>query len=87
MQLDGSGELEPKELMVLGQQRSKQGQRQGEWTEEKNARLIAKMDKDGDWSINEEDFVRHFLGALQGRSDSEFTQMMEDFIACVPMMV
>jgi len=82
--LDGSGQMEPKELLVLGKQRSKLGQKQRKWTEEKNAKLIAKMDKDGDGSIDEEEFVRHFLKALRAETDCVFKQTMLDFIACVP---
>merc|ERR1712072_609412 len=51
--LDDSGEIESAELMALGTARRSLGQKQGEWTEEKNARLVQNMDASGDGMIDE----------------------------------
>ena len=43
--MDGSGTVEAKELMVLGTARQTLGHKKRVWTEERNARMIANMDK------------------------------------------
>jgi len=82
--MDGSGSMEPNELLVLGQRRQELGQKKRMWTAEKNAAMVAKMDKDGDGEIDEGEFVEWYVGALASQDDSSFVQTMQDFIACVP---
>eukprot|EP00658_Telonema_sp_P-2_P035028 TRINITY_DN25526_c0_g1_i1.p1 TRINITY_DN25526_c0_g1~~TRINITY_DN25526_c0_g1_i1.p1 ORF type:complete len:824 (-),score=233.95 TRINITY_DN25526_c0_g1_i1:161-2464(-) len=62
--LDGSGSIEAEELLELGSARRERGQRSGDWTEEKNSRLVRKMTANGDWVVSCEEFVSHFSNAL-----------------------
>ena len=55
--LDDSGEIEPEELLALGQARRDLHQRDGVWTEKDNLRLVAEMDNNGDGVIQEEEFT------------------------------
>jgi len=81
---DNSGAVEPEELLVLGQRRRALGQKERIWTEERNARLVSRMDKNKDGQIDEDEFVDHFLEALETLSDEVFLQTMVDFAVCVP---
>ena len=58
--LDSNGTISRGELLRLGSARRRLGQRSGEWNEEKNSALVAKMDKNGDGRIDRDEFVRHF---------------------------
>ena len=62
--LDGSGEIESSELLHLGKARRKLGQKGGEWSEEKNARLVKKMDVNGDGTVSGSEFAEFFNKAL-----------------------
>jgi Ca2+-binding EF-hand superfamily protein len=58
--LDGDGAIGAEELLVLGQQRRKLGQKSGEWTKEMNMRLMKKLDKNGDGKVLVREFVDFF---------------------------
>ena len=77
--LDGSGVIEAEELLALGKARRSLGQKQGEWTEEKNARLVKRMDANGDGEIQMSEFVHHFEDALP-RAREEFDLVLEQFM-------
>jgi len=81
---DGSGAVGREELQVLGEQRKTLGQIQRVWTPERNARLMQRMDENGNGVIDEEEFVKHFMVALRRDSDEAFMHTMEDFKKCVP---
>ena len=83
--MDGSGTVEAKELMALGTARQTLGHKKRVWTEERNARMIANMDKGSkDGKIDEEEFVAYFLKSLRLNDDGEFMETMEQFKACAP---
>lgn len=60
--IDNGGTIGEDELLELGIARRKTGQASGEWTRERNARLIARMTKDGGRSgeVTESEFVDYF---------------------------
>jgi tellurite resistance protein len=62
--LDRGGYVEAQELMVLGKARRTLGQKSGEWNEEKNTKLIKRMDTNGDGQISENEFIEFFSNAL-----------------------
>ena len=76
--LDKSGVIESSELLELGQMRRKLGQKSGEWNEEKNARLIKKMDANGDGKIQESEFAQFFEEALT-QERKEFNSIVNQF--------
>lgn len=77
--LDGSGKVESNELFKLGTARRTLGQKQGKWSENSNARLIKKMDKDGDGDIDRDEFITHFEQVLE-RERFEFDSTMDQFM-------
>lgn len=76
--LDGTGVIESAELQKLGQARRHLGHKSGEWTAEKNARLIKKMDLNGDGTIRSDEFSEFFEQALSTDTD-EFDKTMAQF--------
>jgi len=83
--LDGSGYIEAKELMVMGQARQKLGQKSRVWTEEKNARMMKQMDTgDKDGKVDQGEFVGYFSNQFQKMEDQEFRDNMENFKVCAP---
>ena len=77
--LDDSGEIASDELMALGTARRALGQKQGAWTEEKNARLVANMDASGDGLVDEKEFCQYFDSKLPSDTE-EFKQIMTQFM-------
>ena len=78
--LDGSGNIESSELLALGQARRKLGQKTSAWTEEKNAKLVQKMDSDGDGQVSEREFATYFDSSLpsdRGAFDEIVFQFLE----------
>lgn len=59
-----------------GQARRSLGHKGGEWTEEKNRKLLRKIDVNGDGQISEEEFVEYFCGALP-QDPSGFEDLIE----------
>ena len=78
--LDGSQQIEMKELLELGKARRSLGQKSSEWTEEKNGRLLKKMDVDGDGNISAKEFSEYFEVALS-RDQTEFEETIAQFTA------
>ena len=62
--LDRSGGIESSELLLLGKARRTLGQKKGDWTEEMNARLVKKMDVNGDGLISGAEFAEFFEQSL-----------------------
>jgi len=78
--LDGSGAIGSDELQKLGTARRTLGQKKGEWTPEQNARLVAKMDQDGDGGIDKQEFVNYFAEALP-KAQFDFDTVVDQFMA------
>ena len=66
--IDQGGTIGEDELLQLGQARRQSGQASGEWTANRNRRLIARMTKDNGASgnITESEFVSYFDDILPG---------------------
>ena len=77
--LDNSGEILTEELLELGKARRKLGQKSGEWTEEKNAKLVKKIDVNGDGVIAMSEFTDFFAEALP-RNRGEFAEIVQQFM-------
>ena len=73
--LDGSGFIEPEELLVLGKRRRELGQKQGYWTAQMNSKLVHAMDRNHDGKVEEREFVEHFVEALG--------QIKTEWLSCV----
>jgi hypothetical protein len=78
MDIDGSGFIESGELMLLGQARRKLEQKEGEWTDEMNERIVTRMSTSGDSKVSPEQFAKYFDRALPG-APSEFNKVMKEF--------
>lgn len=76
---DGSGAVEAKELLQLGELRQQLGQVGRSWSPQKNLRLIQKMDKDESGCVEQHEFIRHFQAAMEENGDEEFMASMLDF--------
>ena len=72
--LDGSGDIEKEELFELGNARRSMGQARSTWTEEKNNRLVERLDQDGNGVVSKEEFATEFEKML--------TYNEEDFNEC-----
>jgi len=79
--LDGGGDVGAEEMLELGQARRKLGQKSGEWTEEKNMKMMKEMGMDDAGNVSMENFVDFFVTKLQ-MSDREFDKNMDQFMAC-----
>eukprot|EP00656_Telonema_subtile_P041217 TRINITY_DN4634_c0_g1_i2.p1 TRINITY_DN4634_c0_g1~~TRINITY_DN4634_c0_g1_i2.p1 ORF type:complete len:476 (+),score=126.26 TRINITY_DN4634_c0_g1_i2:391-1818(+) len=77
--LDDEDEIDAEELLQLGKARRKLGQKQSDWTEEKNAKLVRKMDTNGDGLVNATEFVQHFEASLP-KDPQEFAAVIEQFM-------
>ena len=77
--LDDGGAIESTELQALGTARRALGQKQSSWTEEKNARLVRRMDSNGDGDISGTEFVDYFEEALTTDA-AEFAATIEQFM-------
>merc|ERR1712091_674648 len=58
--LDGSGMIERDELYELGKARRTSGQMYGSWTEDKNNRLVEKLDTNDDGLVSKDEFSPNF---------------------------
>ena len=82
---DGSGFVEVSELMQLGAMRQQLGQTTDEWTEEKNAQLLNRMDTNQDGCISGSEFCSYFETTLprnQQAFDVVVAQFMQVAEAC-----
>ena len=77
--LDDSGWVESNELLALGKVYHC-GHRSGKWTEEKNAKLVKKMDSNGDGVVCKEEFAAYFEVALP-QDAAEFDELLERFMS------
>jgi len=78
--LDGGGSIDSTELMQLGEARRELGQKDDEWTEERNAKLVESLDSDGDGRVSCTEFVEHFERGMPKAQD-EFGAVVEEFLA------
>ena len=62
--LDASGYIEAHELQQLGEARRSLGQKSGSWTAKRNAKLVNKLDKNGDQKIRASEFSQYFENTL-----------------------
>jgi len=76
--LDGEGTVDTAELLKLGKARRSLGQKSGEWNEEKNARLVRRMDSNRDGTIQEDEFASFFNASLPQDLD-DFSAIMKQF--------
>ena len=77
--IDGTGKIEPDEILEIGKARRSLGQSAGKWTEEKNDRLVNKIDADHDGIISASEFSEHFEQALP-KEAKEFDVIMSQFM-------
>ena len=54
------------------------GHKRGEWTEQQNAKLVKKMDWDGDGLVNAKEFIGYFEEALPHEAEG-FERVIEQF--------
>jgi len=78
--LDNGGSIDSSELLELGKARRSLGQKASTWTEEKNARLVRKIDSNRDGDISESEFVNFFEDALT-KDANEFEATILQFMA------
>ena len=76
--LDGGGAIEASELSELGKARRSAGQKKGEWTKEKNARMLKKLDLNGDGQVSAAEFVKFFEEALPQTAE-QFDAAIDEF--------
>lgn len=77
---DSSNQIEVKELLELGKARRSLGQKSRDWTEAKNARMMKKMDTDGDGDVSSTEFSVYFEAALT-QDPAEFDNTIAQFTA------
>eukprot|EP00658_Telonema_sp_P-2_P080992 TRINITY_DN8177_c0_g2_i1.p1 TRINITY_DN8177_c0_g2~~TRINITY_DN8177_c0_g2_i1.p1 ORF type:complete len:502 (+),score=139.24 TRINITY_DN8177_c0_g2_i1:225-1730(+) len=77
--LDRSGSVETRELLELGSARRMTGQKQTEWTPEKNRRFLNKLDIDRDGRVSLEEFVEYF-GEHLPYDEATFNEVVADFM-------
>ena len=78
--LDDNGYVSKDELFKLGNARQELGQCERVWTQENNARMLARMSGVDSDMVAGECFVKYFLDALSQQSDPRFDQTIEQFI-------
>jgi hypothetical protein len=67
------------ELLALGKARRSLGQKQSQWTEQTNNRLVYKMDVNGDGVIRVDEFVQYFAQSLPD-AKPEFDAVIRQFL-------
>ena len=77
--VDGTGKIEPDELLEIGKARRSLGQSAGKWTEEKNDHLVNKIDANHDGIISASEFSEHFEQALP-KEAKEFDVIISQFM-------
>jgi Ca2+-binding EF-hand superfamily protein len=77
--IDNNGVIDREELFELGTARRTTGQKRGSWTEEKNRRLVEKLDVNEDGQVSKDEFTEHFAENLTYNQE-EFDDTMSDFI-------
>merc|ERR1719272_1258361 len=78
--LDQSGMIESLELLELGKARRSLGQKENSWTEDKNTRLVRRMDENHDGVISASEFSDCFEQALP-MDMKEFDAVIVQFMA------
>merc|ERR1711966_236760 len=74
---DSSGAIEPQEFLCIGK-----ALKNGEWTEEMNAKAHARGDTDGGGSIDVLEFVGFFENNMpKNRTDEQFFRLMDRYMA------
>merc|ERR1711865_759149 len=76
---DESGSIETHELLLLGQARRSTGQKSGEWSPDRNRRLVDQMDTNKDGLIGQMEFVHYFNESLP-REKEAFDEVIEQFM-------
>jgi len=83
--LDGGSDIGADELLALGKARRKLGQKEGEWTEEMNERLMQNMGaQSSKSSITQDQFVSYFHKTLSNDA-KEFDTTISQFLDCAKM--
>eukprot|EP00658_Telonema_sp_P-2_P023334 TRINITY_DN19347_c0_g1_i3.p1 TRINITY_DN19347_c0_g1~~TRINITY_DN19347_c0_g1_i3.p1 ORF type:complete len:1234 (-),score=409.87 TRINITY_DN19347_c0_g1_i3:112-3777(-) len=79
--IDSGGTIGSEELLALGKARRATGQASGDWTEQRNARLIARMtgDQGASGEVTENEFVTYFDDVLSS-SPEEFDREIKNFM-------
>ena len=74
---DSSGAIEPQEFLCIGK-----ALKNGEWTEEMNAKANARVDADKGGSIDVLEFVGFFENNMpKNRTDEQFFRLMDRYMA------
>jgi hypothetical protein len=77
-----AGWLSSEVLMQIGTKRRELGQKGSAWTEEKNAKMFARMDATGDGTINKNEFMNHFEKMHADDSAAEFAASTQAYFEC-----
>ena len=77
----GDGSVGGPELLLLGRMRRQLGQKGGEWTAQKNDRLLKRIGAGTNCNLSELNFVQHFNSALPADQE-QFEQNVEQFMEC-----
>ena len=77
----GDGSVGGPELLLLGRMRRQLRQKGGEWTAQKNDRLLKRIGAGTNGNLSELNFVQHFNSTLPADKE-EFEQLIEQFMQC-----
>ena len=82
---NGDGQIDVSELNSIGKQRRKLGHKSGEWTQEKNEKLVRKLDADGDGFVTSRDFVQYYINLHSKASSWDFVEVVRKYmeVCCV----
>ena len=76
---DRGGVIEAHELLRIGQMRRKLGHQSGTWSEEDNARLLRRMDVNGDGKIQQHEFVNYMHAGLP-QEWNQFSEIIRQYM-------
>jgi large subunit ribosomal protein L7e len=79
---DSSGSIEPQEFLAIGKAVKAASAKGGEWTEEMNAKAMARVDSDGGGSIDVDEFCGFFEKNMpKNRTQEQFCKLMDRYMA------
>jgi len=79
---DSSASIEPQEFLAIGKAVKAASAKGGEWTEEMNAKALARVDSDGGGSIDVDEFCGFFEKNMpKNRTQEQFNNLMTRYMA------